>query len=189
MPWPEEQRDHTRQRILDSAARLFALHGFDAISLDDLMADAGLTRGAFYHHFRTKTELYGEAIIHAGKAGSAYLDTLGDAGLALLVEHYLRVSHCEGENLRCPLAFMATDVTHREQKIRRSYTRTFEAFVKRLQAGLAGASPRVRERAFQLAATLIGGVAIARALDDPELAQELLAACREGGQALVDEGS
>ena len=57
MAWPLDQREQTRQRILDSAARLFALRGFDAVGLDDLMADAGLTRGAFYHHFRTKDEL------------------------------------------------------------------------------------------------------------------------------------
>lgn len=187
MPWPDDQRDQTRQRILHSAARLFALRGFDAVSLNDLMTDAGLTRGAFYHHFQTKTQVYSESIAYAGKTGSAYLDTLGSEGLSLLVDHYLSVGHRQGQELRCPLAFLATDVTHRDHDVRSSYTGTFDRFVNRLQTDLPGARVQSRQRALQLAATLIGGVAIARALDNEALADELLAACRAGGQALLGD--
>jgi len=188
MAWPLDQREQTRQRILDSAARLFALRGFDAVGLDDLMADAGLTRGAFYHHFRTKTEVYDQAIAHAARVGSARLDSLGDEGLEHLVEHYLSREHTEGEALRCPLAFLAADVTHREAAIRGSYTRFFERFVQRLARDLPGSPAQRRRRALQLATTLIGGVALARALDDDGLAEEVLAACRLGGQQLLEEG-
>jgi TetR/AcrR family transcriptional repressor of nem operon len=187
MPWPDDQRERTRQRILDSAARLFALRGFEAVSLDDLMTEAGLTRGAFYHHFRTKTQVYSESIAYAGQVGGARLTALGSAGLGSLVDHYLSTDHREGEGLRCPLAFMATDMTHRDDQVRNSYTRTFEGFVSRLQSSLANAGTDSRQRALQLAATLIGGVAIARALTDERLAEELLAACRAGGQALLDD--
>jgi len=185
MAWPLDQREQTRQRILDSAARLFALKGFDAVGLDELMADAGLTRGAFYHHFRTKTEVYDQAIAHAARVGSARLDDLGERGLDQLIEHYLSREHAEGEALRCPLAFLAADVTHREAAIRGSYTRFFEGFVQRLAHDLSGSPAQRRRRALQLATTLIGGVALARALDDESLAEELLAACRQGGQALL----
>jgi len=159
MAWPLDQRAQTRQRILDSAARLFALRGFDAVGLDDLMADAGLTRGAFYHHFRTKTEVYDQAIAHAAQVGSARLDSLGGSGLGQLVEHYLSREHAEGDSLRCPLAFLAADVTHREAAIRGSYTRFFARFVSRLERDLSGPPAQRRARALQLATTLIGGVA------------------------------
>jgi len=185
MAWPLDQREQTRRRILDSAARLFALKGFDAVGLDELMADAGLTRGAFYHHFRTKTEVYEQAIGHAAQVGSARLDSLGGEGLGQLVEHYLSREHAEGETLRCPLAFLAADVTHREAAIRGSYTRFFERFVQRLARDLPGPAAQRRCRALRLATTLIGGVALARALDDESLAEELLAACRQGAQALL----
>lgn len=180
MAWPLDQREQTRQRILDSAARLFALKGFDAVGLDELMADAGLTRGAFYHHFRTKTDVYDQAIGHAARVGSARLDSLGGTGLSQLIEHYLSREHAEGESLRCPLAFLAADVTHREVAIRGSYTRFFDGFVRRLEQDLPGSAAQRRSRALQLATTLIGGVALARALDDEDLAEELLAACRQG---------
>jgi TetR/AcrR family transcriptional repressor of nem operon len=188
MAWPLDKREQTRRRILDSAARLFALRGFDAVGLDELMADAGLTRGAFYHHFRTKTEVYDQAIAHAARVGSARLDSLGSSGLDQLVAHYLSREHAEGEALRCPLAFLAADVTHREGAIRDSYTRFFARFVARLERDLPGPLAQRRTRALQLATTLIGGVALARALDDQGLADELLAACRQGGQELLEEG-
>ncbi|SEP06985.1 TetR/AcrR family transcriptional regulator [Pseudomonas sp. Snoq117.2] len=184
MAWPLDQRVQTRQRILESAARLFALRGFDAVGLDDLMADAGLTRGAFYHHFRTKTEVYDQAIAHAAQVGSARLDSLGGSGLGQLVEHYLSREHAEGDSLRCPLAFLAADVTHREAAIRGSYMHFFARFVSRLERDLSGPPAQRRARALQLATTLIGGVA----LDDEGLAEELLAACRQGGQGLLEEG-
>lgn len=188
MAWPLDQREQTRQRILDSAARLFALRGFDAVGLDDLMADAGLTRGAFYHHFRTKTEVYDQAIAYAAQVGSARLDGLGSEGLGQLVEHYLSREHAEGEALRCPLAFLAADVTHREAAIRGSYTRFFARFVSRLERDLPGPPAQRRARALQLATTLIGGVALARALDDEGLAEELLVACCQGARGLLEEG-
>lgn len=72
MPWPATQRATTRQMILDSASRLFALEGFEKVSIDSIMESAGLTRGAFYSHFASKTELYTEAIRNAANAGGRY---------------------------------------------------------------------------------------------------------------------
>lgn len=185
MAWPENRCDQTKERILESAARLFSLRGFDAVGIDEIMEDAGLTRGAFYHHFRSKAELYGEAIAHAARAGATYLDTLGEQSLSKLVDGYLRSDHVQGGSPRCPLAFMAIDVALRKDRVRHSYTRTFRGFVERLQTALP-ASPGSREQALQLAVTMIGGVTLARALDDVALSEELLAACRERGQALLE---
>src|ERR1700726_360862 len=59
---PPRYRDQVRQRIVQSAAQLFNRHGFSAVSIDDIMAGAGLTRGGFYSYFQSKSELYAEAI-------------------------------------------------------------------------------------------------------------------------------
>jgi TetR/AcrR family transcriptional regulator, transcriptional repressor for nem operon len=64
MPYPSEHKTETRTRILDSARRLFNRNGLTEISIDDIMAGAGLTRGGFYSHFGSKEELYAEAILH-----------------------------------------------------------------------------------------------------------------------------
>lgn len=184
MAWPEDQKLQTRRRILDSAARLFAVQGFDAVNIDMLMADAGLTRGAFYHHFRTKAELLDEAIGHAAQCGGARFDAMGDAALGALVQAYLRPEHVSGQVLRCPLAFMATDMAHQDRAVRNSYTRSFSRFIERIQQASASGT---RAQALQMAVMLIGGVALARSLEDEGLVEELLAACRAGGLALISE--
>ena len=49
MPWNAEHKTQSRERILSSAAQLFSHHGFDSVSIDDVMTHAGLTRGLFTH--------------------------------------------------------------------------------------------------------------------------------------------
>jgi AcrR family transcriptional regulator len=63
MPYAPEHKQETRKRIVNSARRLFNRKGFAAVTIDDIMADAGLTRGGFYKHFNTKEELYADAVL------------------------------------------------------------------------------------------------------------------------------
>src|ERR1700704_1176038 len=62
MPYTAEHKQATRERILESARRLFNDKGFAEVSIDEVMDKAGLTRGGFYRHFRDKSELYAEAV-------------------------------------------------------------------------------------------------------------------------------
>lgn len=186
MSWPATQRAATRQRILESAARLFALEGFERVSIEAITREAGLTRGAFYHHFSSKTELYGEAIQVAARQGGQLLEQAGAGGLRRLVESYLCMEHRDGGRMCCPLAFLATDAARQDAAIRGSYTRTFEAFVARLEAGMPATATGARLRALQVAVGMIGGLALARAVDDAELAEEILAACQTGCLSLLE---
>ena len=52
------QSEQTQQLIIDTAARLFASKGFHGTSMSDLASAAGLTKGAFYHHFENKDALF-----------------------------------------------------------------------------------------------------------------------------------
>ena len=51
-------RDQTRARLLQAASEVFAKHGYDRASLDDVAAAAGLTKGAVYSSFASKDELF-----------------------------------------------------------------------------------------------------------------------------------
>jgi len=62
VPHPPSQKPETRERILRSARHLFNRRGLAGVTIDEIMADAGLTRGGFYKHFNAKEELYAEAI-------------------------------------------------------------------------------------------------------------------------------
>ena len=56
-----KQAELNRQRIIDSAMRLFGQRGVDAVGVAEVMGDAGFTHGGFYNHFRSKEELVIEA--------------------------------------------------------------------------------------------------------------------------------
>jgi TetR/AcrR family transcriptional regulator, transcriptional repressor for nem operon len=62
MPYSARHKRETRQRILESARRLFNGKGFAEVSIGEIMEDAGLTHGGFYRHFKDKGELYAEAV-------------------------------------------------------------------------------------------------------------------------------
>ena len=58
----KEQKEATRRRIVESAGRRFKRDGIDSSGIATLMADAGLTNGAFYAHFASKDELIATAV-------------------------------------------------------------------------------------------------------------------------------
>lgn len=79
----------TAQDVLDSATELFASRGFSEVSLDDIAKDAGVTRGAIYHHYRNKVGLF-----------LAVADRLQSEVAAAIVEAAERAGSDPGEQLR-----------------------------------------------------------------------------------------
>ena len=62
MPYPAGHRDMQRERIIQSARKLFNRHGFSDVSVAQITAGAGLTHGTFYSYFDSKNDLYVEAL-------------------------------------------------------------------------------------------------------------------------------
>lgn len=188
MPYSKEHKQQSRDKILDSAGRLFSHQGFEAISIDELMKDAGLTRGAFYNHFANKEEVYAEAItyralhspfthekLEAGSEAEWFEKTIGA---------YLSREHIDDSPAPCPLAFLVTDIGKREGIIRSTYTRVYKNLNKLFRRRLKE-RPVSQETISAVTAMMIGGVAIARALDDKRAADKLLLSCREQARALL----
>ena len=51
MPYPSAHRPAVKKTIIDSARKLFNRHGFESVSIQQIMAGAGLTHGGFYSYF------------------------------------------------------------------------------------------------------------------------------------------
>ncbi|WP_163831356.1 TetR/AcrR family transcriptional regulator [Spartinivicinus ruber] len=182
MPWTDNHKQVTRKRILDSAARLFAHKGYDNVSINEVMQDAGLTRGAFYAHFGSKSELYAESIITAATNGSDSLQQFSSSTQSFdyLIKAYLSQEHRAGDEMHCPLAFLVTDVSQRDDTVRNVYTQAFKGFVNRLSTIKQNPKSLSTETALQNAVLMIGGLAIARAINEEALAEQLLNACQQG---------
>ncbi len=54
----QQRSEETRTKILESAIKLFSTRGFSAASVDDICEEAGISKGAFYHHFESKQGLF-----------------------------------------------------------------------------------------------------------------------------------
>lgn len=169
MPWNTEHKQQTREQILMAAAALFSHKGFDAISIDDVMQQAGLTRGAFYAHFKSKSALYNEAIMYGGVCARARLH--GDDTLTIeeLARRYLRRDLTNNLEEYCPLAFLVTDIAHRDETIRNTYGRMLKGYQQHLaHLGLTD------ENAVAASVLLIGGLAMSRAVSDNDSMVEKL---------------
>jgi AcrR family transcriptional regulator len=54
----QQRSEETRSKIMDAAVRRFAVSGFDGASVDDICNEAGVSKGAFYHHFPSKQSIF-----------------------------------------------------------------------------------------------------------------------------------
>src|SRR5262244_3831733 len=100
------QKARTRAEILQHAARLFRLRGYDGTNIDDIMLAAGLTRGAFYAHFASKGDLFAEIV----GASSSLLTRLRAGEAAAVLKSYLDKAELAATAQSCTLAALAGDV-------------------------------------------------------------------------------
>jgi TetR/AcrR family transcriptional repressor of nem operon len=190
MPYSPEHKIDTRQRILRSARRLFNRRGFVEVTIDDVMADAGLTRGGFYNHFGTKEELYVEAITLFMSGDPevwqrAHIDPNAQ-GLDLakmIVAAYLSEEHFEDRDGSCPMIGLPSDVARAGKDVKAAYRQVLEMMVRAFESNFAPGQPTARQQALALAALCVGSMVLSRAVDDQLLADDLREAARS--QALA----
>src|SRR6201987_279308 len=103
-----EQAKQNRNRIVETASRMFRLHGVENVAVADIMKESGFTHGGFYNHFKSKDELAAEAIASAfDVAASDLSEKLASAKhpqdtLSSFVARYLSPPHRDAESGGCP---------------------------------------------------------------------------------------
>jgi TetR/AcrR family transcriptional repressor of nem operon len=192
MRYAADHKPQTRQRILTAAARVFRRQGFQAGSVDDVMAEAGLTAGGFYAHFKSKDALFAAALVETLRQGRVLRGTdnpqdeqlTGSARVRSIAGKYLSTAHRRLVEQGCPMPPLVSELTRQSPATRRA----FEAVAREIAAALAehlpGDKPAERsDQALALLALMIGGLSLSRAVADEALADRILAACRQ----LVDQ--
>lgn len=194
MPLSPAHKQRSRQRILDTAVILFTQHGFDNTSIDQVMQQANMTRGAFYAHFASKSDLYQQALSNAATHSMLARikpDDMDDREWVYrLLDAYLSTDHVNGKQGACPLAFLSTDIAIREPQVRKTYTQTYKNMNRLLGDYVKSFSNCNEQDLLAITAMIIGGVAIARAVNDKSVTRNVLQACRaKVQQILEDDGS
>ncbi|HSP13898.1 MAG TPA: TetR family transcriptional regulator [Thermoanaerobaculia bacterium] len=173
-----------KRRIIDSARRLFNRHGFESVSISQIMAGAGLTHGGFYNYFESKSDLYAEVL------GCFFTDPewkncwegvhvdLSSTDVGSQVVHaYLSRQHYESVEDSCPMVALPNDVARSGESAKRAFETVFKAMVSVLDRSLLDHRPPRRMRAQAIAALCVGGMVLARSMVDRALADELRDAC------------
>jgi len=180
-----EQAARNRERIVETAARLFRERGFGGVGVAELMNAAGLTHGGFYGHFDSKEALMGEACERALERSTRRWmrrveGASGDA-LRALARGYLSAAHRDDPGDGCLLAALGPEAARHGPAVRRSITRWLDSALDFLSDHVPGRSRAARRaRAAATLASWVGAMVLARAADDEELSREILAAALSG---------
>ncbi len=175
-----ERKAETRERIMEAAGALFRSHGIDAVGIDAIMHQAGLTHGGFYAHFASKEALVAEVSAASLARAAARWERISqgadrDSALAHIVDSYLDPAHVAAAETGCVLTTLGPEMARRGES-RAAIT----ASIRRMADALACCMPgHRRRRALAALAGMVGAVVLARLSDDPELAAEFLAAGRD----------
>ncbi|SFG55409.1 TetR/AcrR family transcriptional regulator [Streptomyces mirabilis] len=174
----KEHKQATRQRIIETAGRRFKRDGIDGSGIATLMADAGLTNGAFYAHFASKDDLVATAVtdqLRAQYANVIEQAAPGIAGLEQIVRWYLSPQHRDSPDDGCPSAALLDEIGRCADETKQAYTDGVLAVIDGIAARLAPADPRsVRTKTLSVYAMMVGTLQLSRALADQRLSDELL---------------
>jgi TetR/AcrR family transcriptional repressor of nem operon len=177
MPYPAGHRDRVRKKIVESARRLFNRHGFENVSVDSIMAQAGLTRGGFYSYFDSKSDLYAEVLgcfftdpDWKSRWKGVHVDLASPDAGPQIVRAYLSRQHFEDVENSCPMTALPSDVARSDAKVKTAFETVFKAMVALLGREVKDGS---QNTALAIAALCIGGMVVARSMNDRKLSDGL----------------
>ena len=159
-------------------------NGLNGIGIVGLMKSAGLTRGGFYSHFKSREALVAEAVAYAmAQTASEWRHyARPPGGLDLLVAAYLRQEHRDNPARGCPLPAVSADVARSGKKVRRTFTQSLDELLDALATHIPDApNAEARLLAAGVMATMVGSLILTRACDDRELSGSML----DGGKCVV----
>lgn len=180
-------------RIVQAAGRGFRKQGFGGIGVDGLAKEAGVTHGAFYGHFRSKSEAFKAAVVAGLKQLSegivAQREKHGSGWLAQFVEFYLGYKRTCDLGDACTVPVLSPEIERADIATRAAYETELLEVVKALAGGLPkGSGDEKQARAWVLMALLSGGVTLARAVPTPELSEAISKAVSEAALRIAGNG-
>jgi AcrR family transcriptional regulator len=190
MRYGKDQKQATRERIVEAAGRRFKADGIDGSGVAAVMSDAGLTNGAFYAHFTSKEDLVANVLADQLRNQRQSLDaeTQDRAGLDAFIRSYLSPEHRDHSANGCPSAALLDEIARHPVATRQAFTDelmgTIDDIASRLNPTDADAA---RTDALTVFGLMVGTLQLARALTDRDLSDQLLTRGVETALKLLDD--
>lgn len=184
MRYSPDHKEGTRARLIETTGALVKQKGFAATGVDGLMAAAGLTSGAFYTHFRSKSELL-EAIIENELNRSIELFSGKSVEQSVtVIEGYLSPAHVAHPESGCAVPSLASEIARSST----STQRIFEDGMLKLQAQIQGVV-KDDAKAWSIIAQLVGAVMIARGMPSEHARSVLLKGVTQHVRQMLEDSS
>lgn len=181
----KQQMERNREEIIKVSSQLFRERGLNGVSVNDLMAAAGLTHGGFYGHFDSKDELAAIASRKAFDDSGARWQAIGQQSsqqmLHTLVEHYLSPAHRDGVQDGCAITALASDIAREsaDKPVREVYLDGVKGMLGMLESlSDVEDDAQRRQHALMQFSLLIGALTLARATSGDGLSDEFLTAAK-----------
>jgi AcrR family transcriptional regulator len=190
MRYSKDQKQTTRQRILEAAGRRFKQDGIDGAGVAAVMSDAGLTNGAFYAHFASKEDLVANVLANQLRAQRQSVDAQPPdrAGLEAFIRAYLSPQHRDQYADGCPSAALLDEIARRPAATKQVYTDELRGVIDDIASRLGPTNAEAaRTDALTLFGLMLGTLQLARALTDRDLSDQLLARGMETALKLLDD--
>ena len=190
MRYGKDQKQATRQRIVEAAGRRFKQDGIDGAGVAAVMSDAGLTNGAFYAHFASKEDLVANVLADQLRAQRHSLDAQPSdrAGLEAFVRSYLSPEHRDQCADGCPSAALLDEIARRPAATRQVFTDELMGVIDDIASRLDPTHvDAARTDALTLFGLMVGTLQLARALTDRDLSDQLLARGVQTALKLLDD--
>ena len=176
-------KDETRRKVTEAVSRGFRKHGYAGVGVDKLAKDAGVTSGAFYAHFGSKSAAFDVALTlgldEVIEGVPRFQREHGADWVEAFVGYYLSQSHREDLECGCAMATLTPEVIRADADIRTTFEGKMTVIANLISNGLDSASVEEgRARAWAMLGILIGGLTMARAMQSEVAAEEVAAAIR-----------
>jgi TetR/AcrR family transcriptional regulator, transcriptional repressor for nem operon len=185
MRYSQEHKAQNHERILSVAARSFRERGGDSSGIGTVMKKVGLRKGGFYRHFKSKDDLFVEAVARAlDETGRGMVEVAKSApegqALRAIIERYLSVGHANSPGSGCVRAALGPELARKPSSVRRRIGLLLESYCERLQPFFP-----VRTREERLAKcrllfpSMAGVLMMVRVIPDPQEREQRLIEARK----------
>lgn len=188
MPYSAEHKQATRGRIVDCARELFNLRGFTDVTVGEIMSSAGLTHGGFYNHFKSKDELYIEAVHANGKCDSIDCSSEGIELAEHVINTYMSKAHLENVGGHCPMIALPSDIARSGPDVRQAYESSLAKMISIFESlSQKKGTKESRQKAISIVAICVGGMVMARTVENIKSAHEIRKAALAAALELANQ--